>query len=111
MSNSILNKEERLVEVFNTSNQSVKQNEILNGKIRKFKKSENLFKKSPSEKTEKEMNTKAKQTFDWMSSCSLQLKSFNDIVDGDKIINEVTEKDTTLSSSDWSNVLKINNVG
>ena len=111
MSNSILNKEERLVEVFNTSNQSVKQNEILNDKIRKFKKSENLYVKSPSEKTEKEMNVKANQMFDWMSSCSLQLKSFNDIVDGDKIINEVTEKDTTLSSSDWSNVLKINNVG
>jgi hypothetical protein len=32
-------------------------------------------------------------------------------MDGDKIINEVTEGDTTLSSSDWSNVLKINNVG
>ena len=111
MSNSILNKDERLVEVFNTSNQSVKQNEILNDKIRKFKKSENLFKRSPSEKSEKEMKTNANQIFGWMSSCSLQLKSYNDIVDGDKIINEVTENDTTLSSSDWSNVLKINNVG
>ena len=111
MSESILNKEERLVEVYNPNNQSEKQNEILSDKVRKFKKSENLYKKNPTEKNKKNMKVSASNLEGWICSGNLKVKSYTDIVDGDKIINEISESDTTLSSSDWSNVLKINNVG
>jgi hypothetical protein len=111
MSNSILNKEERLVEVYNIVNQSEKQNEILSNKVRKFKKSHNLYKKSPTEKNMKNMKGCASNIESWIGSGNLMVKSYTDIVDGDKIINEISEDDSTLSSSDWSNITKINNVG